>query len=157
MCICCSKRERVEVAVSDVALVAVLAGLRQVNRRGGSAGVAGTEPPAASQLQLLGSALHHTSQKKARRLHWPRNQAPADVPGWPALSPQLAGTMGWAWLAKTYVVPYLVVNFWLVTITLLQHTHPGKRAALRCAGAHAGPSIHPSKLCPRDVMTLLTT
>ncbi|EFN55499.1 hypothetical protein CHLNCDRAFT_48812 [Chlorella variabilis] len=60
-----SKRERVEVAVSDVALVAVLCGLRQ-----------------------------------------------------------LAATMGWAWLAKTYIVPYLIVNFWLVTITLLQHTHP---------------------------------
>nr|ACF98528.1 delta-12 fatty acid desaturase [Chlorella vulgaris] len=60
-----SKRERLEVAISDVALVAVLYGLKQV-----------------------------------------------------------AGVMGWAWLAKTYVVPYLVVNFWLVTITLLQHTHP---------------------------------
>lgn len=60
-----SKRERLEVAISDVALVAVLCGLKQV-----------------------------------------------------------AGVMGWAWLAKTYVVPYLVVNFWLVTITLLQHTHP---------------------------------
>jgi len=23
-----------------------------------------------------------------------------------------------------YVVPYLIVNSWLVTITLLQHTHP---------------------------------
>lgn len=31
---------------------------------------------------------------------------------------------GWAWLAKTYGVPYLIVNFWLVMITLLQHTHP---------------------------------
>ncbi len=41
--------------------------------------------------------------------------------------PQLAGTMGWAWLAKTYIVPYLIVNFWLVTITMLQHTHPGER------------------------------
>ncbi|KAL4436995.1 hypothetical protein ABPG75_004134 [Micractinium tetrahymenae] len=60
-----SKRERIEVAVSDVALVAVLYGLRQ-----------------------------------------------------------LAATMGWAWLVKTYVIPYLIVNFWLVTITLLQHTHP---------------------------------
>lgn len=43
---------------------------------------------------------------------------------------QLAATFGWAWLVKTYVVPYLIVNFWLVTITLLQHTHPG--------AAHAG-------------------
>ena len=40
--------------------------------------------------------------------------------------PQLAGVMGWAWLVKTYVVPYMIVNFWLVFITLLQHTHPGK-------------------------------
>lgn len=51
--------------------------------------------------------------------------------------------MGWAWLLKTYVVPYLIVNFWLVTITLLQHTHPGEstgaglctQAAARPAGA----------------------
>lgn len=35
--------------------------------------------------------------------------------------------MGWAWLVKTYVVPYMIVNFWLVFITLLQHTHPGER------------------------------
>ncbi|PRW57598.1 fatty acid delta-12 [Chlorella sorokiniana] len=60
-----SKRERIEVAISDVALVAVLYGLRQ-----------------------------------------------------------LAGAMGWAWLLKTYIVPYMIVNFWLVFITLLQHTHP---------------------------------
>lgn len=33
-------------------------------------------------------------------------------------------TLGWAWLVKSYVVPYLIVNFWLVTITFLQHTHP---------------------------------
>jgi len=33
-------------------------------------------------------------------------------------------TWGWVWLAKSYIVPYLVVNFWLVTITMLQHTHP---------------------------------
>jgi fatty acid desaturase len=38
---------------------------------------------------------------------------------------QLASALGWAWLVKTYVVPYLIVNFWLVTITMLQHTHPG--------------------------------
>jgi omega-6 fatty acid desaturase (delta-12 desaturase) len=31
---------------------------------------------------------------------------------------------GWSWLCRTYVVPYLIVNFWLVMITLLQHTHP---------------------------------
>ena len=60
-----SKRERVEVAVSDVALIAVLGG-----------------------LYGAGNA-------------W-----------------------GWGWLMKTYGVPYLIVNFWLVMITLLQHTHP---------------------------------
>lgn len=60
-----SKRERVEVAMSDAALITVLWGLAQAGR-----------------------------------------------------------TFGWAWLVKTYVVPYLIVNFWLVTITLLQHTHP---------------------------------
>ena len=62
-----SKRERVEVAVSDAALVAVLAGL------------------------------------------W-----------------RLGATMGWGWLAKTYFAPYLIVNFWLVMITLLQHSHTGE-------------------------------
>lgn len=33
-------------------------------------------------------------------------------------------TWGWGWLIKSYVIPYLIVNFWLVTITMLQHTHP---------------------------------
>lgn len=34
-----------------------------------------------------------------------------------------AGTVrGCAWLAKTYVMPYLVVNAWLVCYTDLQHT-----------------------------------
>lgn len=37
----------------------------------------------------------------------------------------LGRSFGWPWLVKTYVVPYLIVNFWLVVITLLQHTHPG--------------------------------
>jgi len=32
---------------------------------------------------------------------------------------------GWEWLVKTYVVPYMIVNFWLVLITYLQHSHPG--------------------------------
>jgi omega-6 fatty acid desaturase / acyl-lipid omega-6 desaturase (Delta-12 desaturase) len=32
--------------------------------------------------------------------------------------------MGWAWLLRMYGIPYLIVNFWLVMITLLQHTHP---------------------------------
>lgn len=42
--------------------------------------------------------------------------------GWGLIS---AGqNWGWIWLLKTYFVPYLIVNFWLVTITLLQHTHP---------------------------------
>ena len=26
--------------------------------------------------------------------------------------------------AQVYIVPYLIVNLWLVMITLLQHTHP---------------------------------
>ena len=37
----------------------------------------------------------------------------------------LGRSFGWVWLTKTYVVPYLIVNFWLVLITFLQHTHPG--------------------------------
>jgi len=37
---------------------------------------------------------------------------------------QLAQAFGTDWLVKTYVVPYLLVNMWLVMITLLQHTHP---------------------------------
>lgn len=47
--------------------------------------------------------------------------------------------MGWAWLVKTYVVPYMIVNFWLVFITLLQHTHPGKlhNSGTRCPGVGA--------------------
>ena len=32
--------------------------------------------------------------------------------------------MGWGWMVRTYIVPYLIVNCWLVMITLLQHTHP---------------------------------
>eukprot|EP00210_Caulerpa_lentillifera_P000723 g700.t1 len=36
----------------------------------------------------------------------------------------LGNLMGWSWLLKTYFIPYLIVNFWLVLITLLQHTHP---------------------------------
>lgn len=32
-------------------------------------------------------------------------------------------------LLQVYGVPYLIVNFWLVTITMLQHTHPGEAAA----------------------------
>lgn len=31
-------------------------------------------------------------------------------------------TVGWMWLAKVYIVPYLWVNLWLVLITHLQHT-----------------------------------
>lgn len=34
----------------------------------------------------------------------------------------LGSSFGWAWLVKVYVVPYLIVNFWLVLITFLQHT-----------------------------------
>jgi len=36
----------------------------------------------------------------------------------------LSQSFGWPWLIKTYVIPYLFVNFWLVMITYLQHTHP---------------------------------
>lgn len=36
----------------------------------------------------------------------------------------LGRSMGWMWLTKTYIIPYLMVNMWLVMITLLQHTHP---------------------------------
>lgn len=60
-----SKKERIEVAASDAALVCVLAGLYG-----------------------------------------------------------LAMKLGWAWLTRVYVIPYLIVNFWLVMITWLQHTHP---------------------------------
>lgn len=60
-----SKRERLEVAISDLALVAVMGGLYS-----------------------------------------------------------LAQSFGWLWLLKVYIIPYLVVNHWLVLITLMQHTHP---------------------------------
>ncbi|KAJ1926604.1 hypothetical protein IWQ60_003647 [Tieghemiomyces parasiticus] len=33
-------------------------------------------------------------------------------------------TFGFLAVLKFYVIPYLFVNFWLVTITFLQHTHP---------------------------------
>lgn len=36
----------------------------------------------------------------------------------------LYSMFGGVWLLKTYGVPLIVVNFWLVMITLLQHTHP---------------------------------
>lgn len=36
----------------------------------------------------------------------------------------LGHTQGWLWLTRVYLIPYLVVNHWLVTITYLQHTHP---------------------------------
>lgn len=36
----------------------------------------------------------------------------------------LGNQLGWSWVVKTYLIPYLIVNFWLVFITLLQHTHP---------------------------------
>lgn len=31
---------------------------------------------------------------------------------------------GWMWVAKAYGIPLVITNFWLVMITLLQHTHP---------------------------------
>lgn len=34
----------------------------------------------------------------------------------------LGQTYTWTWLVKVYVLPYLIVNFWLVLITFLQHT-----------------------------------
>ncbi|GFR52743.1 hypothetical protein Agub_g15354 [Astrephomene gubernaculifera] len=60
-----TKKERVEVFISDVALAAVLAGLVALGR-----------------------------------------------------------ACGFVWLLKTYGIPYLIVNHWLVMITFLQHTHP---------------------------------
>lgn len=36
---------------------------------------------------------------------------------------KLGAAYGWTWLLATYGVPYLVVNHFLVMITLLQHTH----------------------------------
>ncbi len=33
---------------------------------------------------------------------------------------KLGVAMGWSWLVKVYVIPYLIVNFWLVMITFLQ-------------------------------------
>lgn len=62
----CSKSERVEVLISDIALAAVMYG-----------------------LALLGRSF------------------------------------GWGWLVCTYGIPLLIVNGWLVLITLLQHSHPG--------------------------------
>ncbi|PNW70229.1 hypothetical protein CHLRE_17g711150v5 [Chlamydomonas reinhardtii] len=60
-----TKRERIEVLVSDIALAVVVAGLAAISR-----------------------------------------------------------TWGFMFLLKTYLIPYLVVNHWLVMITFLQHTHP---------------------------------
>ena len=41
---------------------------------------------------------------------------------WIAFLAHLAFAYGFVWLFKVYVVPYLLVNFWLVLITDLQHT-----------------------------------
>ena len=35
-----------------------------------------------------------------------------------------AAASSWSWVARAYFAPYLVVNAFLVLITLLQHTHP---------------------------------
>jgi omega-6 fatty acid desaturase (delta-12 desaturase) len=35
-----------------------------------------------------------------------------------------AAASSWAWVGRAYFAPYLVVNGFLVLITLLQHTHP---------------------------------
>jgi omega-6 fatty acid desaturase (delta-12 desaturase) len=37
---------------------------------------------------------------------------------------RLTNTFGIAPMVKFYFIPYLIVNFWLVTITFLQHTDP---------------------------------
>ena len=34
------------------------------------------------------------------------------------------GSAGWLPVVQLYLVPYFIVNFWLVMITYLQHTHP---------------------------------
>ncbi len=36
----------------------------------------------------------------------------------------LGHSYGWLALLRLYVIPYMVVNYWLVMITRLQHTHP---------------------------------
>jgi len=41
-----------------------------------------------------------------------------------ALLWHLSSIYTFAWIAKIYLVPYFIVNFWLVLITLLQHTDP---------------------------------
>lgn len=41
-----------------------------------------------------------------------------------AVAWKAAQAAGWAAVAKYYIVPVMVVNFWLVMITFLQHTHP---------------------------------
>lgn len=41
---------------------------------------------------------------------------------WVGLLAYASQTYGFMWLAKTYLVPYLWVNLWLVLITFLQHT-----------------------------------
>ena len=132
----CSKRERVEVAVSDLALVAVLYGLRQVGRP--------PAPPIARQPSCCNLPCSSICPRcccaptASHQLPRPL-PSPARLPCLPSLPcPQLAGALGWAWLIKTYVVPYLIVNFWLVTITMLQHTHPGGAALPVCSAAALG-------------------
>jgi hypothetical protein len=61
----------------------------------------------------------------------------------------LGRAMGAAWLTKTYVIPYLIVNFWLVCITLLQHSHPGQPLA------HGPARLGTPLALPRDPTPLL--
>jgi len=35
---------------------------------------------------------------------------------------ELAAAYSFVWLVKVFIVPYFITNFWLVLITLLQHT-----------------------------------
>jgi hypothetical protein len=46
--------------------------------------------------------------------------------GWCYMLGLLANSFGWAWLAKVYIMPIVWLYCWLVLVTLLHHTHPGK-------------------------------
>lgn len=48
----------------------------------------------------------------------------ACLAAWAAALAAAGRRWGWGALAATYGGPYLVMNFWLVVITMLQHTHP---------------------------------
>jgi hypothetical protein len=111
---------------------------RPVRTRGSSCGLPAqpasrcSPPPPAGAIPVC-AAPNTPPHRRAPALFPPPNNNPP--------CPQLAASFGWAWLVKTYVVPYLIVNAWLVTITLLQHTHPGER---RCAARPCSLSSHPA-------------